>query len=110
MFRSLQSNFGISEIHFHRLFLTAVSLLVIGIPIHAQETIITTSDTAGTNQESADPIPLTRFNDREANINIDGHVDEPAWAGLRAYNEMKVLVPDTLAVVPYKTDVRLFYT
>ncbi len=110
MFRSLQSNLGIYDIHFHRLLLTAVSLLVIGIPIHAQETIITASDTAGTNQESADPIPLTRFNDREANINIDGHVDEPAWAGLRAYNEMKVLVPDTLAAVPYKTDVRLFYT
>ena len=110
MYRLLQINCGLSETHFHRLFLAAIWLLVIGIPVHAQETIITASNTAGTNQKSVDPIPLTRFNDREANINIDGHVDEPAWAGSRTYNELRVLSPDTLAAVPYKTDVRLFYT
>ena len=76
MYRLLQINCGLSETHFHRLFLAAIWLLVIDIPVHAQETIITASNKAGTNQKSVDPIPRTRFNDREANINIDGGIDK----------------------------------
>ena len=57
---------------------------------------------------SSNPIPLTRLADREANINIDGRVNDLAWSGLPIYNELRVLRPDTLKSAPYRTDVRFF--
>jgi hypothetical protein len=37
-------------------------------------------------------------------------LDEPAWANLPAYDEFRVLEPDTLADTPYATNVQMFYT
>jgi hypothetical protein len=56
------------------------------------------------------PIRLLRIVHDAADITIDGRIDEPAWFDLPALNNMKVVEPDTLADVAYRTDVRMFYT
>ena len=87
-----------------------ISLLVIDSPVLGQDTTVTEIRAAESSFNSSDPIPLTRLANREANINIDGRVNELAWSGLRIYNELRVLRPDTLKSTPYRTDVRFFYT
>ena len=42
-------------------------------------------------------------------MKIDGHLDEPVWATLPAWDEFVVIDPDTLARPPHRTRVRLFY-
>ncbi len=46
----------------------------------------------------------------DADIKVDGALDEPIWQQLPAYDEFLVIEPDTLARPPYRTKVRLFYT
>jgi len=41
---------------------------------------------------------------------LDGRLDEDWWEELPAYDNMRVISPDTLAQTRYATDVRLFYT
>lgn len=55
-------------------------------------------------------IRLDRFEHQDAAITIDGDVNEPAWFEVAAYHNMKVTQPDTLADVPYRTNLRIFYT
>ncbi|MCB1645169.1 MAG: hypothetical protein KDI36_06935, partial [Pseudomonadales bacterium] len=43
-------------------------------------------------------------------IKIDGHLNEPVWQTLPAYDEFVVIQPDTLADVQHATQVRMFYT
>ena len=57
-----------------------------------------------------DPIRLHRSSDELAGIVIDGHLDEPIWRTLQPIGEMRVTEPDTLAKVPYDTNLRVFYT
>ena len=85
-----------------------VSLLVIDSPVHGQDTTVTEICASEGSFNSSNPIPLTRLADREANINIDGRVNDLAWSGLPIYNELRVLRPDTLKSAPYRTDVRFF--
>ncbi|MCI0516309.1 MAG: carbohydrate binding family 9 domain-containing protein, partial [Woeseiaceae bacterium] len=59
---------------------------------------------------SGNPIRLTRFVHDEAAIDVDGHLDEPAWSNLPAIRELRVLEPDTLAEPRYATEVRILYT
>lgn len=49
-------------------------------------------------------------NDSTPEIRIDGQVDEPIWARLPAYDNMRVSEPDTLATPEYKTQTRFLYT
>ena len=56
------------------------------------------------------PIPLQRLEQNTADINIDGKINESAWAGINVINNMRVINPDTLEAVPYDTDMRIFYT
>ena len=53
---------------------------------------------------------LTRIDERVANINLDGFVDEAIWKGIPVVDNMKVINPDTLAETSYETHVRMFYT
>ena len=53
---------------------------------------------------------LTRIDEDAANITLDGFVDEAVWRDLPVSDGMRVIDPDTLAEVPYKTDIRMFYT
>lgn len=55
-------------------------------------------------------LELTRVSEADAQVHIDGRLDEPIWARLPAYDEFVVVEPDTLAQVPYATRVRFFYT
>lgn len=59
---------------------------------------------------AGDPITIQRLDPQQAEIKIDGHLDEPAWAMPPVLEQMRVVEPDTLAVPPYKTEFRMFYT
>ena len=53
---------------------------------------------------------LTRVDQAELDITIDGFIDEAVWQDLPVIDGMKVIDPDTLADAPYETHVRFFYT
>jgi len=53
---------------------------------------------------------LTRVEEEDANIRLDGFVDEAVWQRIPVIDGMKVIDPDTLADAPYETHVRVFYT
>lgn len=52
----------------------------------------------------------TRVEEDEADIRLDGFVDEAVWQRIPVIDGMKVIDPDTLADAPYETHVRVFYT
>jgi len=56
------------------------------------------------------PIPLVRFDHDDADITIDGQLDEKAWLETPANSKLKVVEPDTLVDPRYRTDIRFFYT
>ena len=53
---------------------------------------------------------ITRIEQNDAEITIDGFIDEDVWKDLPVIDGMKVIDPDTLADTPYETHVRFFYT
>ncbi len=53
---------------------------------------------------------ITRIEQSDAEITIDGFIDEDVWKDLPVIDDMKVIDPDTLADTPYETHVRFFYT
>ena len=55
-------------------------------------------------------IKVPRFRESEINFRLDGKLDEPVWAEVPGYDDMRVLEPDTLAVPRHKTLMRYFYT
>jgi len=57
-----------------------------------------------------EPVVLQKFTEEEHNITIDGHLDEPLWKTLRAYDEFVVIEPDTLIPPNHATHVRFFNT
>jgi len=59
---------------------------------------------------SREPIRLSRFDHDEASIRLDGRIDESAWRETRAYSNLRVIEPDTLAEPKYRTEIRFFYT
>ena len=59
---------------------------------------------------TTEPIALPYFDDTEAGITIDGNLDEAVWAQVPAFDEFRVLRPDTLLHPTYGTRVRIFYT
>lgn len=59
---------------------------------------------------TAEAIVLPHFDDAAAGITIDGDPDETVWAQVPAYDEFRVLRPDTLRRPTYDTRVRILYT
>ena len=55
-------------------------------------------------------IPIQRIDPRQTEIEIDGHLNEAAWATPPVLAQMRVIEPDTLLVPPYKTEFRMLYT
>lgn len=55
-------------------------------------------------------IQVPRFKESEIAFRLDGKLDEPVWARVPGYDDMRVLEPDTLAVPRHKTLMRYFYT
>lgn len=46
----------------------------------------------------------------DADITLDGFIDEAVWQDLPVIDGMKVIDPDTLEDAPYETHIRFFYT
>ena len=53
---------------------------------------------------------LVRIDVNDADIQLDGFLNEPVWNRIPAFDGMRVINPDTLAPAPYQTDIRVFYT
>jgi hypothetical protein len=45
-----------------------------------------------------------------AAIKVDGHLDEPEWAGAQSYRDFAVIEPMTLGTPPYTTEARVLAT
>ncbi len=60
--------------------------------------------------DAAAPIRLLRLSEAEANIDIDGRLDEDAWGRVIPNSNLRVIVPDTLAAPTHETRIRIFYT
>jgi len=55
-------------------------------------------------------IPLQRIGVDDANVVIDGHVDEAIWGEQPVLGDYRVIEPDTLVRPAYATELRMFYT
>jgi hypothetical protein len=55
-------------------------------------------------------VAVARIDDAQAEIVIDGHLREGAWKTAPLFEQLRVIEPDTLAIPPYKTEVRMVYT
>ena len=58
----------------------------------------------------ADVLQIRWLESSAAEIRIDGVVDEPIWAGIRAFDDFVVLEPDTLERGPHATLIRFMNT
>ncbi|MCB1669790.1 MAG: DUF5916 domain-containing protein [Gammaproteobacteria bacterium] len=56
------------------------------------------------------PIRLLYVDQDEADISVDGVIDEAVWSRVQVIDDMRVIIPDTLATVPYATATRIFYS
>ncbi len=65
----------------------------------------------GILSSAQEPVPqLTRIEEDQANISLDGFIDEPVWQEIPAFDGMRIIDPDTLVDTPYDTEIRVFYT
>jgi hypothetical protein len=53
---------------------------------------------------------LSRFEENEADIELDGFLNEEIWNQVPVVDGMRVIDPDTLAEASYETHSRIFYT
>jgi hypothetical protein len=54
-------------------------------------------------------IRLTRLAEHQGEIQIDGHLSEPVWQTLPAYDEFLIIEPDLMVKPPHRTYIRLTY-
>jgi len=60
---------------------------------------------------AAEPLPtLPRVEHAQADITLDGYLDEAVWQDLPIVDGMRVIQPDTLEPAPVQTHTRWFYT
>ena len=97
-----------------------VSTSVVEEPVSQPQTIVTASQETGdvsvmsarvVNANSllngqSEIMRIARVED--ADIKIDGRVDEPIWSEIPAFDRMKVINPDTLEKSRYSTKIRIF--
>ena len=60
-------------------------------------------------RETTDVV-IPRFDESAIDFKLDGKLNEPVWAAVPGYDNMRVLEPDTLAVPRHRTLMRYFYT
>lgn len=87
-------------------FLIAAQVILACAPAWAQDDI----DAVEIAFDAREPLRLQRFDHAEAAIDIDGRLDEPAWRETVPHTELRVIQPDTLAVPPHASSIRVFYT
>ena len=97
-----------------------VSTPVVEEPVSQPQTIVTASQETGDvsvmsarvvnaaslSSGQSETMRIARVED--ANIKIDGRVDEPIWSEIPAFDRMKVINPDTLEKSRYSTKIRIF--
>jgi len=59
---------------------------------------------------TVEPLIFDKFNEQEANISIDGTLDEDVWSRISPFDNMVVTNPDTLTDSQLATESRFFYT
>ena len=74
----------------------------------ASETVWRETEVAAASADDSAPVMATRIDD--PNIVIDGQVVEAAWQTVPAYDNMRVMEPETLAEPTYATRSRFIYT
>jgi hypothetical protein len=92
---------------YHKLPATVIALIAV---ITSSAASAQVDDHISLDIPGTKPIRLLRIEHADANIEIDGQLDEPIWAELDTIGELRVTDPDTLAVAPYPTNTRIFYT
>ena len=60
-------------------------------------------------QESDRAAPLTRIPQADAQITLDGVLDEPVWQRVPIIDDMRVIQPDTLVPASLETHTKIFY-
>ena len=53
---------------------------------------------------------IMQLDEDEADITLDGFVNEPVWKSIPIVDGMKITDPDTLEDAPYRTEIRFFAT
>jgi hypothetical protein len=53
---------------------------------------------------------LTRMDESEVRITLDGRLDEAVWQRIAPIDGMRVITPDTMAEASLRTETRIFYT
>ena len=56
------------------------------------------------------PPVMQRFGHTEANVQVDGRLDEAVWARVTGTGDFLVVIPDSLEKPPYRTLFKTFYT
>jgi len=80
--------------------LAMAALLVLGTAAHGELFV---------KVGEGEPIQLVRLTAAQGEIQIDGHLSEPVWQTLPAYDEFLIIEPDLLQKPPYRTYVRFTY-
>ena len=57
-----------------------------------------------------EPLVLQQWDHKQADVKIDGRLEETAWQHAMAIRQLKVTEPDTLVSPRFETEVRIFYT
>ncbi|HEY5645015.1 MAG TPA: DUF5916 domain-containing protein [Pseudomonadales bacterium] len=65
---------------------------------------------AASPMSEGQPIDIPRFSEKDIDFKLDGKLNEAVWSRVPAYDDMRVLTPDTLAVPRHRTLMRYFYT
>ncbi|MGH8167817.1 MAG: DUF5916 domain-containing protein, partial [Woeseiaceae bacterium] len=90
--------------------LAGVPALMLALPVLSAEESATLGAGVEIDLGTGTAIVLRRYDDGTAAIDVDGRLAESVWSELAVASDFRVLEPDTLAVPPYRTAVRFFYT
>ncbi|MCW8195816.1 hypothetical protein F6455_13560 [Proteobacteria bacterium 005FR1] len=74
------------------------------LPVLAEEDVLVQAEFT-----AEQPIRLSRIEASEANISLDGVLDEAVWKDIPTIDSMQVVRPDTLAAASLRTETRIFY-
>jgi len=77
------------------------------VPAMAQSDL---PDTLEMQTTGAKPLRLSRYDQDDIGIKVDGHINEPVWVRTAAFGDLRVIEPDTIAQPPYDTDIKIVYT
>lgn len=96
-----------SRLKFRVVFPASVCLFLLCSFSHSQDSANAAVELTLNNGSA---LTLQRFEHSDAEVDVDGRIDESVWGRIAPINEMRVVDPDTLENVPFDTSVRIFYT